>query len=79
VGVCGELAGDPLAAPLLVGLGIDELSMNPGSIPRAKAVLRAIDLPDAQRLAARSLELSAPEEVRKITQEFLDTRIVGKI
>jgi phosphoenolpyruvate-protein phosphotransferase len=79
VGVCGELAGDPLAVPLLVGLGIDELSMNPGSIPRAKAILRAIDLPEAQELSARALELSTPEEVRKIIKERLGDRLQGEI
>jgi phosphoenolpyruvate-protein phosphotransferase len=79
VGVCGELAGDPLAVPMLVGLGVDELSMNPGAIPRAKAILRAIDLPEAQELSVRALELSTPEEVRKIIKEDLGSRILGEI
>ncbi len=44
-GVCGELAGDPLATAVLVGLGVDELSMSPGSIPRVKAIIHALDTP----------------------------------
>ncbi|MBN1149268.1 MAG: phosphoenolpyruvate--protein phosphotransferase [Anaerolineales bacterium] len=79
VGVCGELAGDPLAVSLLVGLGIDELSMNPGSIPKAKAILRAIDLSEAQELSVRALELSSSGEVRKIIREYLDSRLQGEI
>ena len=42
-GVCGELAGDPLAAPILVGLGIKELSLNSSGIPKIKEIVRQID------------------------------------
>lgn len=43
VGLCGEIAGEPLYAPILLGLGIDELSMNPHSIPKVKKVIRGLD------------------------------------
>ena len=43
VGVCGEMAGEPLAAPVLVGLGVDELSMNAPSIPAIKGIIRALN------------------------------------
>jgi phosphocarrier protein FPr len=52
VGVCGELAGDPVAVAVLVGLGVRELSMNPGSIPKPKR-LSAYTV-DPQSLAERS-------------------------
>ena len=65
VGVCGELAGDPLAVPLLVGLGVDELSMSPPAIPRAKQIIRALDYSFVQTVAQRALELETPEEVRE--------------
>jgi phosphoenolpyruvate-protein phosphotransferase/dihydroxyacetone kinase phosphotransfer subunit len=70
VGVCGELAGDPLAVPVLVGLGVDELSMNPGAIPYAKAILRALDLPEAQALAAQALSAESARQARSLAQAF---------
>jgi phosphoenolpyruvate-protein kinase (PTS system EI component) len=74
-GVCGELAGDALAAPVLVGLGVDELSMNPGGIPRAKAILRQIDLKDAQALAAKALELADATQVRQLARQFAQEKL----
>jgi len=65
VGICGELAGDPLAVPLLVGLGVDELSMNPPAIPRAKRIIRSLDYDSARTLAVAALELDSPEAVRE--------------
>jgi phosphoenolpyruvate-protein phosphotransferase/dihydroxyacetone kinase phosphotransfer subunit len=73
VGVCGELAGDPLATAVLVGLGVDELSLNPGGIPRVKAIIRQIDTSDAQKLARQALEAESTPQVRELAQKFLDT------
>lgn len=56
VGVCGEMGGDPQAIPLLVGLGVDELSMSPPLIPQAKQIVRESSFADAQVLAQRALE-----------------------
>jgi len=55
VGVCGELAGDPEAIPVLLGLGLDEFSMSPGSIPRAKQIIRRWSFVDAQAAARQAL------------------------
>jgi phosphoenolpyruvate-protein phosphotransferase len=63
-GVCGELAGDPLAQALLVGLGITELSMSSALIPAAKATIRQTSLADAQAIARQALELDTPQNVR---------------
>jgi phosphotransferase system enzyme I (PtsI) len=65
VGLCGELAADPLAIPLLIGLGIDELSMNPSSIPRAKMVLRTITIPQCEEIANGALGFRSGLEVKK--------------
>ncbi len=65
VGMCGELAGEPLAIPLLLGLGLDELSMNPPAIPLAKEVLRGLTLGEARLAADAALEMESPEAVRK--------------
>jgi phosphocarrier protein FPr len=63
-GVCGELAGDPLAVPLLVGLGVSELSMAPPAIPRAKQLIRALDYESACAQARSALKLESAETVR---------------
>lgn len=64
VGVCGGLAGDPLGAMLLVGLGVQELSMTIPSIPAVKAQIRSQSLQQMQRMARRALRCQTAEEVR---------------
>ncbi len=56
VGVCGEMAGEANAIPLLVGLGVDELSMSPPLIPHAKQIVRELSFSDAQAQAQQALE-----------------------
>jgi multiphosphoryl transfer protein len=64
-GVCGEIAGDPLAAPVLVGLGIDELSMNAPFVPRIKQVIRSLEY-NALRTPVQSLlSLETAQAVRE--------------
>jgi phosphoenolpyruvate-protein kinase (PTS system EI component) len=77
VGVCGELAGDPLAAVVLVGLGVDELSLNSGGIPRTKSIIRTIDTSEARSLAKQVLQAESAGEVRKALQSFLDRNSQG--
>ncbi len=72
VGVCGELAGSPLAAPILVGLGVDELSLNPGGIPLTKSIIRAVDSVKVGLLAKQALETESVSEIRKLAQSFLN-------
>ena len=79
VGVCGELAGDPVAAPVLVGLGVDELSMNPGVVPQIKAILNSLNLPDARELAEHILGLSSAIEAREYSSNFLRERLGSKL
>ncbi len=71
VGVCGELAGDPLAVPVLIGLGVDELSMNPGSIPKAKDIVRHLEKAAAEALAAEILQVENASQARSLAGEFL--------
>ncbi len=70
VGVCGEMAGDPSMLPLLVGLGVDELSATPAVIPAAKFLLRRMRTSEARDLADRALKLSTAEETLRISHEF---------
>lgn len=70
-GVCGELAGDPVAIPVLVGLGVDELSMNPSAIPRAKAILRELSVAEMQEHAQKVKQAKSASEARALAQDFL--------
>ncbi|MDR2338916.1 MAG: phosphoenolpyruvate--protein phosphotransferase [Deltaproteobacteria bacterium] len=64
VGVCGGIAGDVLAGPLLIGLGVDELSVSGGSIPTIKAMVRRQDFGKCQEIAKAALGMSDSQEVR---------------
>jgi len=66
VAVCGEIAGDPLAIPVLLGLGIAELSMAAARISRVKQAARATDLAAARRLAGKALTAESAAEVRRL-------------
>jgi multiphosphoryl transfer protein len=67
VSVCGELAGDEAAVPLLVGLGVRELSVAPRTVPGIKETVRALDLHRAARISAQALELADAAAVRAAT------------
>lgn len=69
VGVCGELAADADAAPLLLGLGVDELSMAPQRIPAVKAIIRQWSYTRAQQLARQALAVRSAEAVRALVRE----------
>ncbi|MFV5359684.1 phosphoenolpyruvate--protein phosphotransferase [Acinetobacter oleivorans] len=69
VGICGELAADPKAVPILMGLGVDELSMSPNSIPLVKAQIRTLNYSQAQALAKRALECESAIAVRQLSEQ----------
>ncbi len=66
IAVCGEVAGDRMAVPLLIGLGVRELSMNPAAIPTAKQAVRATAASAARQLAREALELESAAAVREL-------------
>ena len=68
VGVCGELAADPLAVPVLVGLGVDELSVSARSIGEVKACVRELTLSSARQLAQNALTVGSAAEVRALVE-----------
>jgi phosphocarrier protein FPr len=70
VGVCGGIAGDPLGAALLAGLGVDELSMTPRDIPPVKETIREHAQIEFADLARRALLLEGPAEVRALAAEL---------
>jgi len=61
--MCGEFAGDPTATPLLLGLGLDELSMSAPSIPAVKEAVRGLTMDEARHLAARALAADSVDSV----------------
>ena len=65
VAICGEMAGDPLCAFILVGMGLDELSMNAQSIPMIKKIIRSISMKEAQADLEHIMQLETAKEVRK--------------
>lgn len=67
-GICGELGGDPEAVPVLVGLGVNELSLNPAGIPRIKSIIRSTNAEAARQLAARALACATSAEVRQLVR-----------
>jgi phosphoenolpyruvate-protein kinase (PTS system EI component) len=81
IAVCGEIAADPLWTPLLIGLGITELSMNVSSIPLIKRSIRLIRHEDCLRAARRALKAGTSADVRRIMSRFekmIQTEVVFK-
>ena len=64
LGVCGAMASDPIAVPLLIGLGVTELSVSPAVIPEIKAVVRRVSLAECRSMAQAVLQLTSAEAIR---------------
>jgi phosphotransferase system enzyme I (PtsI) len=75
VTVCGEMAGDPVYAPLLLGLGIDGLSMSPAWLPAVKYLVRATAMADARALVTRALGMTSPKEIFAECDAFYRARV----
>ena len=70
-GVCGETAGNPVLVPLLLGLGVTELSASPGALPLVKDVVRRLRLVEAQELAAVALTKPTGAEVLALCRDLV--------
>ena len=71
VAVCGEMAGEPMIAPVLIGLGIRELSMSAVSVPEVKALIRATRTPEAEALVQRISRLGTAAEIRAMVADYV--------
>jgi len=71
VTVCGEMAGEPMIAPVLLGLGIRELSMSAVSVPEVKATIRAMTVTGGVQMMERTRKLSTAAEVRAMVSEYV--------
>jgi phosphoenolpyruvate-protein phosphotransferase len=77
VAVCGELAGDPAGALVLVGLGITELSADPNSLDPLRAILASVARDDLERLAAAALEAADAASVRRLAGAILERTVTA--
>ena len=69
LGLCGAMASDPVAVPVLIGLGVSELSVSPAVIPEIKAVVRRLSRVECQSIAQSALHLSSAEAVRALVKK----------
>jgi len=74
VGMCGEMAGDPLATLLLLGLGLDEFSVSPISLPEIKQIIRSVSFSEAEQVARWALQLQTAEEVEDFLRDVVHKR-----
>ncbi|MDY6852738.1 MAG: putative PEP-binding protein, partial [Thermodesulfobacteriota bacterium] len=74
VGVCGEMAGDPVCAPILLGMGLDELSMTSVAIPRIKRLIRIASLKECQGYLNTVLRCRTTVEVNSFVQDVIIKR-----
>ena len=70
MGVCGGIASDPAAVPILIGLGVSELSLSLSAIPTVKAQIRTLRVDACRSLAERALAAESAEEVRALVADF---------
>ncbi len=66
--MCGEMAGDPLFAPILLGLGVDELSMNPQAIPMVKNAIRSINAADLRNIMDAVMRMTTADEIQVLLE-----------
>jgi len=74
VAMCGEMAGDPAYAMILLGLELDELSMNPLAIPRVKKIIRGATLRESKALLKKVMRLHSSFEIRALVEETMGKR-----
>lgn len=70
--ICGEVAGEPMLTPILVGMGLDEFSMSASSILKIRRIISEVDKSKAEKLVIKVLDLETQDEVKTLIQEFLD-------
>ncbi|MRR10076.1 phosphoenolpyruvate--protein phosphotransferase, partial [bacterium] len=77
VGLCGEMGADPLAVPLLLGLGLDELSVSPAAVPEVKRTIVGLRHDQCRQAAAAAMAAASPQQARAGLREFLCRALPG--
>ncbi|MDE0463828.1 MAG: hypothetical protein OXH93_15535, partial [Caldilineaceae bacterium] len=70
VAICGEVAGDPSVQPLLLGLGLNEISVAGPAVPLVKSAIRRVDMDAARELAATALKCSRAQEIHQLLHDI---------
>ena len=73
-GICGEMAGEIEITPLLLGLGVDELSVSPTLVPRVKSAIRSLALDECRQLAQEAMQLETPAEILELCSQLARER-----
>jgi len=79
VGLCGEMGGNPLAVPLFLGFGIDEISLAPSLIPAVKEALHRCAVPECEALVASVVQMESPESVEGALKEYASSQRGGAL
>ena len=74
VSLCGEMAGDPVHTPILLGLGVQQLSMNAGSIPQVKRVVRELRQDECEELVRSALACRSQDETTELVNSFVQSK-----
>jgi len=75
VGMCGEMASDPLALPLLLGLGLDELSVTPHVLPEVKRLIRSLRFDESKDIAQQALSLDTADAIEKLLKSYVKEKV----
>ncbi len=75
VGMCGEMAGDPLSTVLLLGMGLDEFSMSPAGLLEVKRIIRSVNLHEAQELVDDIMEMHSYRDINTYVRKWMNERI----
>ena len=75
VSICGEMASDPIAIPLLIGLGLDSLSVSPALIPVTKQIIRNITYQETREIVQKCLRVSTEHETKQILSDYFDKEV----
>ncbi len=74
VGMCGEMAGDPIATVVLLGLGLDEFSMGAIGIPEVKRIIRSVSLSEAEEIVGNVMDMKSFHEIDRYVNELMEAR-----
>ncbi len=77
VSMCGEMAADPVAVPLLIGLGLDSISVSPSAIPSIKQLIRNLNYKEVKKLSEECLLLKTEKEINELLHTFFKEKVAG--
>ena len=75
VGMCGEMAGDPLATVVLLGLGLDSFSMGPIGIPLIKRIIRSVGIMEAEAFVRSLIPMSSGAQIEQAVRQWMEERL----